>query len=427
VLRAIVPKQSTPSIKPSSAVCPYCALLCDDLSVAENADHSVRVIRNGCKRATHGFQRAPLAPGATILGRMVTHDAAVAAAAGLLKRARVPLFAGLGTDVDGMRALVDFAEQRRAIVDHMHGDALNAVSRVLQTRGWYATTLSEVRNRADMVVVIDVDMNTRYENFARRCLTPKAQLRPGKKQPRKVAYVGQRRHESATLAADQSIHCRADARHDIALALLANLRGQRIDKRRAGGVDSGAIAKLAESMRAARYCALVFAPAALGAEKEPLIGTLCDIVDELNRNTRAAILPLGGDDGGQTAVSTCSWLTGYPLRTTFAKTLRYEPQTNRTLSLLSANAVDALLWVDAFGHQSTPPANASPTQTIVLAATRPAHSDRYAVFIPVGTPGVDHFARLVRTDAVVTLPLTQQRSSELPSVADVVTQMLRAP
>ena len=43
--------------------------------------------------------------------------------------------------------------------------------------------------------------------------------------------------------------------------------------------------------------------------------------------------------------------------------------------------------------------------------------------ITVGTPGIDHFARLVRTDAVVTLALPQQRDSGLPSIAGVLTRI----
>lgn len=43
-----------------------------------------------------------------------------------------------------------------------------------------------------------------------------------------------------------------------------------------------------------------------------------------------------------------------------------------------------------------------------------------AVFIPVGTPGVDHAGHLFRTDRVVAIPLRQLRQSSLPSVADAI-------
>ena len=43
-----------------------------------------------------------------------------------------------------------------------------------------------------------------------------------------------------------------------------------------------------------------------------------------------------------------------------------------------------------------------------------------AVFIPVGTPGVDENGRLVRCDSVVSLPLKNLHRAELPRVADVL-------
>jgi formylmethanofuran dehydrogenase subunit B len=43
-----------------------------------------------------------------------------------------------------------------------------------------------------------------------------------------------------------------------------------------------------------------------------------------------------------------------------------------------------------------------------------------AVFIPVGTPGLDHAGHLFRTDRVVALPLRQLRESSLPSVAEAI-------
>jgi formylmethanofuran dehydrogenase subunit B len=43
-----------------------------------------------------------------------------------------------------------------------------------------------------------------------------------------------------------------------------------------------------------------------------------------------------------------------------------------------------------------------------------------AVFIPVGTPGLDHAGHLFRTDRVVALPLAGLRTSRLPSVAQAI-------
>ena len=42
------------------------------------------------------------------------------------------------------------------------------------------------------------------------------------------------------------------------------------------------------------------------------------------------------------------------------------------------------------------------------------------MFIPVGTPGVDHAGRLIRVDNVVSLPLKNLGRADLPRAADVL-------
>ena len=140
----------------------------------------------------------------------------------------------------------------------------------------------------------------------------------------------------------------------------------------------------------------------------------------MNGVGRAALLPLGGDDGGQTAVSTCAWLTGYPLRIRHGLNIDYQPHSNATAKLLDGGGADALLWIDAFGRLGELPAPARVEDSIVLSASHNARSESAAVFIPVGTPGLDHAARLLRTDAVVSLALSAQRHSGLPAVATVL-------
>jgi formylmethanofuran dehydrogenase subunit B len=43
-----------------------------------------------------------------------------------------------------------------------------------------------------------------------------------------------------------------------------------------------------------------------------------------------------------------------------------------------------------------------------------------AVFIPVGTPGIDHAGTMIRCDNVVSLPMKNLGRSQLPRAADVL-------
>lgn len=404
---------------PHAAVCPYCALLCDDLELAAKGDKSFTIARNGCRRAAADFGRAPLANAPRIAGRETSLELAVRAAAKLLKRARQPLFGGLATDVDGMRAAINLAERCGATLDHAHGNALAAMARLLQSRGWYATTLSELRNRADLVLLVGLDLGDRYENLARRCLRPAQALDDETLAARRVVYLGAT-PPGARVTGCEALKCGNEDIVDVLRAVLATLKQQSLTASRCGGVSAARIRALADSLRAARYSTLVFAPGRLPVPPDPALALLCEIVDELNRAGRAALLPLGGDDGGQTAVSTCAWLTGYPLRVRLGTHIDYQPGSNSTAQLLDGGGADALLWIDAYGRLGELPAHADIEHSVVLGASDNPRSRQAAVFIPVGTPGIDHGARLVRTDAVVTLPLVAQRDTGLPAVAAVL-------
>ncbi len=90
-------------------VCPFCALACDHLMPRVGQGDEPLALQGGdCPRAERGLRTfasrgAAVAP--TIDGRNATLDEAIASAAQRLSASRQPLFAGLGTDVAGARAL----------------------------------------------------------------------------------------------------------------------------------------------------------------------------------------------------------------------------------------------------------------------------------------------------------------------------------
>ena len=339
----------------------------------------------------------------------------------LLKNASQPLIAGLGTDIDGMRGAVDLAESTGAIVDHMHGDALAATHRVMQTRGWFATTLSEIRARSDLVILIDVDLTDRYESFPRRCLTPKLSLAGANGAKRRVAHIGRAERCPRAADTDLRVNCTGQDVNTVIRELLAGLNS---NKRNSARLRRSLI-PLVSAIKDAKYTSIVFSAGMLSAQPETCIASMCDVVDEINKISRAAILGLGGDDGGQSAAAACTWLTGYPMRVGFSDGIQYGSQQYATQTLIERGAIDALLWLDAFGRHSSPPRFA-PEKTVVLAAAEPENVTDFAAFIPLGTPGIDHFSRLTRTDNVSTLALRALRKNKLPSAADVFKQLLEA-
>ncbi len=395
-----------------TVTCPFCGLLCDDLTVASSRG-ALRVTANGCPKARTSYARAVPAAAPAIDGTSVSFDAALAAAARILKRSRQPLIGGLGTDIDGARAAIALAERCGAIVDHLHGRALAHNVRVLQTRGFATTTLAEVRNRADLVVLVGVDINDDFHEFARRCLRPPTALVEERLASRRVFHIGPAAQAPRQAGVNaERVVCRDSEVLDTVNALRA-LRMQRTPRLR--GRRQQAVAALAAALAASEYAVFVWAPGQLGEDGDLLIGAICDLVADLNRNKRAAGLSLGGNDGGQSVMSAAAWLTGYPLQLSFAgPTIEYDPLRYETARLLAADAVDSLTWISTF-NPCPAPATTLPLITIGMPDMSPDAAR--GVFLPAGTPGLDHRGQLIRTDGVIALPVPQLRDLALPSVA----------
>ncbi|MGH8654367.1 MAG: formylmethanofuran dehydrogenase subunit B [Gammaproteobacteria bacterium] len=408
---------------PSSSVfhhvtCPFCGLLCDDLTVQGKANE-LHVSQNGCAKAKTGFSRGVPAAFPRIDGKPSDLEDAVQRAVSLLRKARQPLYGGLATDVAGMRAVIALAERTGGVVDHMHGGAMRRNIQTLQELGLITTTLSEIRNRADLVVLLGTDAAD-YPRFFER--TFGAEGLNGAR-PRELIFIGGKSPaKPAALAVTvkaQAIACDVHALGEVVLALRSVLRGQRLSCKEIAGIKKATLQALCERMREARYGVLVWDAARLDfPHSELVVQMLTELLRELNQFTRFAGFPLGGNEGATGATNVCAWLTGYPLRVGFSKCYPvYEPERFATRQMLASGDTEALVWIAAI----TPiPPPKSTVPTIVLGQPNLDLDPQPAVFFPVATPGLDHRGHLFRCDSVVSLPLQQLRASPFPAVATVI-------
>lgn len=407
--------------------CPFCGLLCDDLQVAV-VDDRAQIASAGCARAVRLFD-VPAQGQALVAGEPVELAVAIRAAAEILKDARRPLIGGLACDVTGHRAALALAEQLGGVVDHMNGVAQFRNWQVFQDGGWITTTLSEVRNRADLVVLAGVDVArfvTCFPRFFERCLPPQSQ-HPSQfgDLPRRYIVLGDVPSMTSGCLADAAFTIPMPNRRlgDFFLALRARLAGRRLDDAAIDGVGPAQVDALLQALRAARYGVLVWNAAELDFPNADLtIQVMVDLVKDLNQSTRWSGLPLGGSDGDTSASQVCTWQTGYPLRMAFeAGGPRYEPKIFATDSLLAAEEVEALVWISAFDPARTPPKANCPT--IVLGRADMVFAQPPEVFIPVAVPGVQHAGFLHRMDAAVALPLHAPAPAALLSVAQALAAM----
>lgn len=360
-------------------------------------------------------------------GTDVSLGAAAASAARILAEARSPLFGGFATDLSGARRVVQIADRCGAIIDHMNSTAKLRNLLTLQEAGWITTTLAEVSNRADVVVMVGTDVLTRFPRFFERFVWTAESMFDLDPRSRQVVYVGQGLATHAGYAPDgrqpSVIACRIDEIGEGLGAMRSMLAGRSLQAQQIAGVPLSQWAALLELLRNARYGVIVWVAADLDfPHTELTVQTLAGLIKDLNRTTRVCGLPLGGSDGDFTANGVLMWQTGLPFRSSFATGIPvYEPHLYSTRRLLESGEVDALLWISAFDAQRGAPATRLPT--IVLAPPGVRFEREPEVFIPVGTPGVDHAGHYTRADKVVALPLRKLRDIGLPSVEAVLAEI----
>jgi len=402
---------------------PFCGTLPDDLTV-ERTDKGLKVVDNGCSQSVAGFERK-LPPSSPQLGsKDVDLATAVKQAAKLIVKAKLPLYGGLATDVEGMRAVLALAERSGGVVDHALSEVQYRNFKIVQSTGWIMSTLTEVRNRADLIIIAGSDIHELHPRFFDRIVSPPDSMFDVTAPKRIVVFIGKGLDRSGAkgsrIGEVITLACDNEQAGDVVALLRARLRGFDVEPPKAYAVKLAEVDALAERCRNAKYGVVVWAPPSLNFPFADLaVEQFTGLIKDLNQTTRFAGLALGGAEGAVTASAVCTWISGYPLRVSYASGAPdYDPYCHAIGRMLKEGEGDLLVWIASISPTLAPPPTKLPT--IVLGTPGLALTETPDVFIPVGTPGVDHPGRLVRVDNVVSLPLGDLGRAELPIAADVV-------
>ncbi|MDQ0509788.1 formylmethanofuran dehydrogenase [Ancylobacter amanitiformis] len=395
-------------------VCGFCGLGCDDLRV-EVEGRALRAAGTICPEAARLIRRLDVADRpASVAGTAVDLDTAAEAARHILLGARATLIGGLGTDMAGAGALTDLAIRFGGVLDHHASDGLFRNYASVQRTGWLATTLAEVRNRCDLLLVIGEDPAGQWGRLFER-LFPEAPLFAEGR--RRVVFIGGAPGETARrqLGHADISHLATDDPVAVLEALGALSAGRTPPGEAFGGVPATELAALAEAMGAAHYVVATW-NAAAHDDGDLVAERATALVDRLNVTTRAGVFPLGGRDNIIGVNQLLLWRLGYPLRTAVrGQASAHDGALYATEAALGD--ADVLLWVSAF-RPEPPPSFAG--KIIALAHPETIFDKEPDVLIPVGTPGIDHAGTVFRMDSIVSLPLGALRVATLPSVAEAV-------
>jgi len=311
---------------------------------------------------------------AWIRGKAVALDAAIAEVVNLLSASRLPVIAGLGTDVAGVRAAIKLAQRVGGVIDHMHSEVLLRDLDVMREAGMMVTTPNEVRLRADFLLLVGPGLIEAWPAlpdrlFAKRrivWLCPGAAAKSANAY-RNIAVVGDDPFDLPVMLAALRARCAGSPVANAPVALAA--------------IDA-----LVAELKKARFGVAVWS----AAQYDSLtVEMLCGLVKDLNEGTRFSGLPLAAADNAPAVQQVTGWMTGFPLRTGFGRGLpEHDPWRFEASRLIDSGEADCVLWISAYGAR-LPTWKRDPPLVAITANPDTLRAD---VTIAVGRPGVDHNA-----------------------------------
>ncbi len=410
---------------------PFCGIGSDDLTVVVDG-LTLNVKENGCAVNTPAFEQplGDLAP--RVEGKEVSLQHAIKKAAKLFKQANQPVIGGCATDVNGMRAILALADRSGAVVDNCKFSASKRNYLAMQDSGWMNTTLSEIKNRCDLFISIGCDIETYAPRFFERHLWNKEAMFLKNTADRDVIYIGQAPSGKASTSPKkkkaQVLECAQTDLPEVVSVLRALLKGNPVSAEQVAGLDISELKNVVDKLKEAQYGVISWASGSLDfPQAELTVQTVCELVKDVNASgTRCSGFPLGGKEGDLTASQVSGWQTGYPARVRFSSGFpEYDPFMYDINAMFDQGEADAFIWVDSFNSKNLPP-HGGQIPTVVIGRSGMKFEVEPDIYIPVGTPGIDHAGHAYRLDSVVAIRLKKLRDSGLPTTADVLTAIEQA-
>ena len=154
---------------------PFCGIASDDLTIKVDGN-DVSILENGDAVTKKGFETAITDLSPRVKGKEVSLDEAVSTIANLLRESKQSVIGGMATDLNGARSAMALADKSRATIDNMDSDAGFRNTLVLQDTGWMLTTLTEVRNRVDLLLIVGSDIEAEFPRFFERMVWNKESM-----------------------------------------------------------------------------------------------------------------------------------------------------------------------------------------------------------------------------------------------------------
>ena len=413
----------TDAVTHENLVCPFCSLHCDDikLDLKDNKLYLRNEVPKSCKDKFEKFnQKSYQNQSSKIKGKICSNDEANNYAKRLLSQSKETIIYNSSSDVNITRELLHSASKINAIIDHANSPIFLKNVGIFQRRGYMATSLTEIKNKSDVVILFSNKILNTYPRLLEKFLVPKNSFSINSKN-KKIYIIGDKKSNVADCKLkDKRITFIDFNNKNIPLLLDSLMKRENISE-----LNNTIFSKLSNDIIKSKYLSVLWSTSEYSAYKEcdQIIHKVSDYVVAINEKTRAGCLCLAGNDGDVSAIQTLGWMTGFPSRIKFTGNyFEYDKDTNNARHLISLNSCDLVLHINVISEKKL--ILNKKHKNIVIGRLSTKFNIDPDVFIPCGVPGIDYPGHVFRTDNVVSLPLTAVKIPNLKSTQEILREII---
>ena len=391
--------------------CPFCSLLCDDIQLTVNNNNNFKQLNSNCSILSHSLKKKIKDQFACINGKKINITKAINSLSSLLKKSKATLFAGMGTDIKGTKATLKIADKFKCIIDHFSGDSYVKNIKSIQEEGGFFLTLSELKNRSDTIIIIQLS-NEELPRLFEKYIFSKKTINNLKK--RNLVFIGNKVPQFIYKNKKKFNFDHIKLNSTNLLNFISSLRNS--IKSDISEIKEKKILSLLKLFKQTNYGSILWSIKELDNNISDLIVTEINLlIQDLNKFTRFAGLSIAGSEHITTVNEVMLWQTGFPIRTSFEQGFPvHDINQFSTKRLIDKKEIELVIWINSFNEKKII-INQKIKTVLIGIPSHPQKKD-VDIFIPVGTPGLDHNSHLLRIDKVVSLPLKKIRNISLPSV-----------
>ena len=411
------------SINHKNIVCPFCSLHCDDINLEIN-DRKISIksdLPEVCadKYKMFNFKENKISQ-SKILGKSVDGNKANVYCQKLINSSKETILVNHSSDVNITREILGTASKINGIVDHSNSDKFLKNVALYQRRGYMATSLTEIKNKSDVILLFSNNVPQSYPRLIEKVLATSNSFSINPKD-KKIFIIGNEKTNKKNYHVRDTRITFIDFNNKEASSFLQSLK----DKSKHPKVKNLKSKLLLESIDKSKYLSLLWSTSEFMKYKEcdQIIYDISEFITSFNETKRAGCMSLAGNDGDVSHVQTLGWITGFPSRVKFTGNyFEYDKDTNNANKLINMNCCDLVIHINAISDKKL--FLDKKQKNIIIGHPATKFNIEPDVFIPSSVPGIDSKGHVFRTDNVVSLPLSRVRIPFHKSAQEILRQII---